>query len=148
VSRVLRAARSTDAGKVGDILSDFIDTTAWMARIHTRAQDIHHAGVMIAQGWVHVAEVDGRVIAILAREAADVHALYVAKDMRGHRHGRALLQAAQEATDHLWLWTFQLNDGAQRFYSAHGFKEAERTNGAGNDEGLPDIRFEWRKGGK
>ena len=43
----------------------------------------------------------------------------------------------------LWLWTFQANLGAQRFYLREGFAEVRRTDGAGNDEGLPDIQYHW-----
>ena len=54
-----------------------------------------------------------------------------------------LLNNAKTECDRLELWTFQANIGAQRFYMRHGFTEAERTNGAGNEEGLPDIRYVW-----
>ncbi len=41
------------------------------------------------------------------------------------------------------LWTFQSNIGAQRFYNRHGFLEVMRTDGAGNEERSPDIRYRW-----
>ena len=34
--------------------------------------------------------------------------------------------------------------GAQRFYLREGFAETARTDGARNEEGLPDIAYEWR----
>lgn len=43
----------------------------------------------------------------------------------------------------LRLWTFVSNQGAQRFYQRHGFQEAERTDGARNEEGAPDIQYQW-----
>lgn len=141
----LRAAQPTDAGAVGAILSAFIDTTDWMPRIHTRAEDLSFAGYMIEQGWVTVAETDAQVRAFSARNGADVHALYVANDAQGQGIGAGLLAHMQGATDYLTLWTFQANTGAQRFYLRHGFVEAERTDGARNDEGLPDIRYDWHK---
>ena len=55
----LRPARTTDAGRVGAILSAFIDDTPWMPRIHTRAEDLSFAGMMIDRGWITVAEVAG-----------------------------------------------------------------------------------------
>lgn len=145
MTRVIRMAGPTDAGAVGGILSEFIDTTPWMPRIHTRAQDLQHAGYMIAQGWVQVVEAGGAVVGFLSRDGAKVHALYVAAHARGQSHGSALLKAAQRDADHLSLWTFRHNTGAQRFYLAHGFVEVERTDGAANDEGLPDIRYAWKK---
>jgi hypothetical protein len=43
----------------------------------------------------------------------------------------------------LRLWTFQANAGARRFYERHGFGATEFTAGD-NEEGAPDIRYEWR----
>ncbi|WP_299655238.1 GNAT family N-acetyltransferase [uncultured Tateyamaria sp.] len=142
---VLRPAQPTDAGAVGAILSAFIDGTDWMPRIHTRAEDLSFAGYMIEQGWVTVAEKAGQVCAFSALNGPEVHSLYVAEGAQGQGIGANLLADMQEATDHLTLWTFQANTGAQRFYLRHGFTEAERTDGARNDEGLPDIRYDWHK---
>jgi predicted N-acetyltransferase YhbS len=43
----------------------------------------------------------------------------------------------------LELWTFQVNDGARRFYERHGFRAVELTDGAGNEERQPDVRYVW-----
>lgn len=144
-SVALRKARSTDAGRVGAILSEFIDTTDWMPRIHTRAEDLSFAGLMIERGWVTLSETDAVITGFIARNAETIHALYVAGDCRNRGHGAALLEHMQQANPVLGLWTFQANTGAQAFYARHGFVEVERTDGAGNDEGLPDIRLEWRR---
>nr|WP_254899045.1 GNAT family N-acetyltransferase [Thalassococcus arenae] len=141
----MRAAHPTDAGAVGAILSEFIDDTDWMPRIHTRAEDLAHAGTLIDRGWVTVAEVDGAVAAFLARDRATIHALYVTAVRQNRGLGKALLDAAKSEAPALQLWTFQSNNGAIRFYRREGFAEVERTDGRGNDEGLPDIRFHWRK---
>ncbi|WP_420013562.1 N-acetyltransferase family protein [Tateyamaria sp.] len=142
---VLRAARSTDAGAVGAILSAFIDDTAWMPRVHTRAEDLSFAGDMIDRGWVTVAEANARVAGFAARDGAEVHALYLAAGARRQGIGSALLRAMQAQVDALNLWTFQANQGAQAFYAAHGFVPAETTDGAGNDQGLPDLRMTWKR---
>ena len=136
---VLRPARSTDAGKTAAILSGFIDETDWMPRIHTRAEDVSFTADMIDRGWVTVAEQAGVVIGFCARDDEEVHALYVGSKARGQGCGARLLADMQDATDSLTLWTFQANTRAQAFYTRHGFVEVERTDGARNDEGLPDI---------
>jgi hypothetical protein len=33
---------------------------------------------------------------------------------------------------------------ARRFYQQHGFVPAEFTDGSGNEEREPDIRFRWQ----
>ncbi|MBM1310381.1 GNAT family N-acetyltransferase [Sulfitobacter mediterraneus] len=144
---VLRAARSTDAGAVGGILTEFSATTEWMPKLHSGAEDIAHAGAMIKRGWVTVAEASGEVIGFAACDGADLDALYVAGVMRGQGVGTALLQHMMVQHDRLSLWTFQTNEGAQRFYLRHGFTEVQRTDGATTDEKLPDVRFEWQRKG-
>ena len=141
----LRPARLTDAGKVGAILSEFVDQTDWMPRLHSRAEDIAHADAMIARGWVTVAERDGQIVGFAATEGSDLDALYVARDAQGSGVGRALLKYLQAEHEALNLWTFQANTKAQDFYRAHGFSETGRTDGSSNDEGLPDIRFLWQR---
>lgn len=141
----LRTACETDAGSVGAILSAFIDDTDWMPRVHTRAEDLSFAGMMISRGWVTVAESEGRVVGFSARDTASVHALYMQDGARGQGIGAELLAQMQSAASELDLWTFQANAGAQKFYQRHGFHEVERTDGSRNDEGLPDIRYIWKR---
>lgn len=142
---IVRAARSTDAGAVGAILSEFIDTTAWMPRIHTRAEDLSFAGMMIARGWVSVAEDASGVVGFAACDGPELNALYVAVSARRHGVGSVLLKQVMAARDTVELWTFEANTGAQKFYLRHGFEEVARTDGAANDEKMPDIRYVWRK---
>ena len=140
----LRPARSTDAGKVGAILSEFIDTTDWMPRIHTRAEDIGFCAMMIDRGWVTVVERDG-ITGFLAQNGDEVNCLYVANSARGQGIGKSLLDYAKEDRDQLELWTFQANEGARRFYAREGFTETEHSDGQRNDEKLPDVKLVWER---
>lgn len=142
---VLRAARSTDAGSVGGILSEFAATTDWMPRLHTGAEDIAHAGEMITRGWVTVAERDDCLVGFIACDGAEIVALYVAERQRGHGIGSDLLSSVCAAHPTLSLWTFQANVRAIEFYLRHGFVEGIRTDGATTDEKLPDMRLEWQR---
>lgn len=142
---MLRPAKPMDAGPIGAILSEFVDTTDWMPRVHTRAQDVAHADQMIAKGWVMVAERDAQVAGFSACNGGDLNALYVARDWRGHGVGSSLLQQLQRQNTAMRLWTFQANARAQAFYQHHGFVEVTRTAGHSNDEKLPDVRLEWQR---
>ena len=142
---ILRVARSTDAGRVGAILSEFIDCTDWMPRIHTRAEDLAHAGALIERGWVTVVERADEVLGFAACDGEELDALYVAEAERRQGVGTALLETLKANRDRLTLWTFQANEGAQRFYRREGFAEVERTNGTRNDERLPDVRYVWHR---
>ncbi|MGJ5618478.1 GNAT family N-acetyltransferase [Sulfitobacter sp. MF3-043] len=140
----LRPARTTDAGTVGAILSEFAETTSWMPSLHTRAENIAHAGHLIDRGWVTVAEHDGGVVGFIASDGTEIDALYVTRSVRGHGVGSALLDDARAKAAHLSLWTFQVNVRACAFYERHGFVEVARTDGSNTDEKLPDVRYEWK----
>lgn len=141
----IRAARSADARRLGAILWDFVEGADWMPRRQSLAEDVGFCGRLIDRGLVTVAEADCRVAAFLAREDHLVRALYVAGGYRGRGLGKALLDEAKAACPDLDLWTFQRNTGAQRFYLREGFVEQDRTAGEGNSEGLPDIRYCWKR---
>lgn len=143
---VLRAALTTDAGQVGQILSDFVDATPWMPRLHTRAEDLSFAGDMIDRDWVTVAETATGIAGFVARNGEEIHALYVDATARGAGCGSALLRRMKGQAASLTLWTAQINSRARAFYGRHGFVEVERTDGSGSDERLPDVRLSWRRG--
>ncbi|MDP5335113.1 MAG: GNAT family N-acetyltransferase [Paracoccaceae bacterium] len=148
----MRRAQPTDAGAVAAILSQFIDTTDWMPRLYSRAEELSFAGTMVDRGWVIVAEPADQgsgIVGFMALDAGFIHALYVAQECRGQGVGQRLLDAAKAHEARLELNTFQANAGAQRFYARAGFREVGRGDGRGqgsvNDEGLPDIRLIWER---
>ncbi|SHG76882.1 GNAT family N-acetyltransferase [Marivita hallyeonensis] len=141
---ILRPATPLDAGRVGAIMSAWIEETPWVPPLHTRAEDIAHAGTMIDRGWITVAETDA-VQGYLARENEEIHAIYVDPQARGQGIGTELISDAMQRENALRLWTFTANTGAQRLYERLGFVETHRTDGAENDENLPDIHYEWKR---
>ena len=71
--------------------------------------------------------------------------LYLDPGWRGRGIGDQFVALAKERSPQgLSLWTFQVNEPAHRFYERHGFVEAERTDGSGNEEREPDVRYVWR----
>ncbi len=58
---------------------------------------------------------------------------------------RLLRHAMDHQLTGLSLWTFEANAGARAFYEKHGFAAVEHTDGSGNDEGQPDVRYAWKK---
>ena len=63
----------------------------------------------------------------------------------GRGIGTQLLARAKERRPKgFFLWTFQQNEGARRFYERHGLQPIEYGDGSGNEEGVPDVRYEWR----
>ncbi|PID36767.1 MAG: GNAT family N-acetyltransferase [Rhodobacterales bacterium] len=140
----IRAARAEDAPEVARVLAGWVAETDWLPRVHPAGSELEFARDLIGRGWVRVAEAGGEFAGFIARDGAEIQALYVARPARGRGVGARLLCEAQVAQDPLNLWVFQQNFAARRFYVRHGFHEVGRTDGAGNDEKLPDIRLQWR----
>ena len=132
-----------EARQLGDILQDWIEATPWMPKLHTRAETHDFLGHLAASCAVYIA---GRPpTGFLVLDGHDVRCLYLAEAARGQGLGKRLLGHAKAERDQLELWTFQANDGARRFYAREGFIEVEWTDGAGNEEKLPDVRLTWQR---
>lgn len=141
---IITPATCADVPPIANILSSWNAATSWVPRVHSRRAEKGFARMMVEKGWVQVARDGDRVLGFLARDGGEIHALYLAPHARGRGVGKALLDLAKAGRDRLGLYTFVANERAQRFYLREGFVETGRTNGQGNDEGLPDIRYEWR----
>lgn len=87
----------------------------------------------------------GAVVALMLLEKDWIEQLYVDPSWTGRGIGTQLIEVAkQRRPSGLQLWTFQSNRRAHRFYERHGFVAEERTDGAGNQERAPDVRYVWR----
>jgi ribosomal protein S18 acetylase RimI-like enzyme len=71
--------------------------------------------------------------------------LYVRPDEQRRGLGTALIEAAQKRFRHLEGWVFEKNVEAIELYLRHGFEVVERTDGARNEEGEPDVRVSWSR---
>jgi putative acetyltransferase len=112
---------------------------------HTAAEDAQWIRGIFARHSVWLA-VDGqRVVGIASRDGEWVTQLYIAPGHTGMGIGQKLLDrllAEAAAGGVLRLWTFQRNAGARRFYERNGFVAVELTDGKGNEEREPDVRYE------
>jgi GNAT superfamily N-acetyltransferase len=103
--------------------------------------------VLLPEHDVWVTDVEGRVVGLLAVSDGRLDQLYLSPDWRGRGLGDRFLALAKETQPSgLQLWTFQVNQPAQRFYERHGFVAVERTDGSRNEEREPDVRYVWRPG--
>lgn len=100
--------------------------------------------VVLPANEVWVVEAGGGIIALLVLDDEWIDQLYVDPDHTGQGIGAQLVAVAkQRRPAGLHLWTFEANAGARRFYERHGFVATATTAGE-NEEGAPDIRYEWR----
>lgn len=141
-----RSAVAEDAQDLARILKHWIMHTDWMPKLHTDAEDLRFLTKLICDHEVTVFQDTFGLFGFMARDQHIIHALYLHVNARGRGVGKALLDLAKSRSDRLELWTFQQNQGARRFYRRERFREVEYTDGAGNDEHLPDVRLIWERG--
>lgn len=84
------------------------------------------------------------LVGYIAFKPGWVEHLYVLSDHAGSGVGSALLAAAKQVNTELDLWTFRRNVRARRFYEERGFIAVEETDGSGNEEREPDVRYHWQ----
>lgn len=141
----IRAARLGDGPKVGAVFTAARSAMSYVPQLHSAEEDMaYYAAAVRYASSVTVAEVDGAVVGFSLVHDGMLDALYVEPSSQGRGIGSALLDRAQEAhPEGLQLWVFEQNTGAQALYARAGFVEVERTDGSGNEEGLPDRRLRW-----
>lgn len=143
----LRIAGADDADAIAAVFSRSYRTLRFLPELHTVAEDRWFiANVILKECVVAVAESHGRIAGFLARQDTMVRLLFVDPDGIGQGAGSLLLDAAKTCgLPALELWCFQANTRARRFYEARGFRAVEFTDGARNEEQLPDVRYRWER---
>ena len=141
----IRPALASDAAAIARILrASRLAAMPWLPHPYTPEQDLAFvAGHMLpgAETWVAVGA-DG-VEGFVSRRGKWIEHLYIAPGRRGRGIGSALMRTAQAGRASLALWVFQRNAPARDFYEHHDFRPVAFTDGAGNDEKEPDVRYAW-----
>jgi len=132
VTDLLWSARQAAVPSVPPVVGNYERMHSWISGRLTETVDC----------WV--TEDSQGLTAMLLLEPGWIDQLYVRPDMIGRGLGSELVAKAKETMpDGLQLWTFQSNLGAHKFYDRHGFIAVERTDGKGNEEQEPDVRYVW-----
>jgi len=143
----LRRATASDADAIADVSSASFRLLTFLPMLHTI--DGYRwliANVILNECEVAVAEDERGIAAFLARQGEEVRLLYTRPDRIGMGAGTRLIDAAKASgTDALELWCFQANERARRFYEARGFRPIRFTDGADNEERMPDVRYRWER---
>jgi GNAT superfamily N-acetyltransferase len=141
----LRRATGSDADAIANVYSTSFRLLIFLPMLHT-LEDYRWfiANVILKECEVTVAEDETGIVAFLARRGEEVRLLYTRPDRIGMGAGTQLIDAAKATgIGALELWCFQGNMRARRFYEARGFRAIRFTDGADNEERMPDVRYRW-----
>jgi GNAT superfamily N-acetyltransferase len=145
---MLRRATPEDADAIAGVLTATHAAQDWQPKLHTPDDDRGFVrDLLLPSHDVWVAEDNGDVVAFAAVKEDILGHLFVHPAAQGRGIGTALLEKTQELLPGgFTLWTHQLNEQARAFYERRGLVAVEFTDGATNEEKLPDVRYEWRPG--
>jgi GNAT superfamily N-acetyltransferase len=140
----IRPALPEDAEAVTRIFRESrAEAMPWLPVLHTEEEDLAWFRRVLA-GEAYVFEEDGEVLGYAALHGDELHDLYVAPAAQRRGVGSALFACVQEVRpDGFRLWAFRDNTRARRFYDARGCRVIRETDGADNEERLPDVLYEW-----
>ncbi|MER6038566.1 GNAT family N-acetyltransferase [Streptomyces sp. NPDC001835] len=147
---VLRRAVAADAGAAADVwLRSFAAALPTVVRPRTDDDVRGHfrdVVVPLRETWIAVeTAAESRTVGVMVLDGDLLSQLYLDPGWRGRGVGDRFVALAKERSPRgLTLWTFQVNKPAHRFYERHGFVAVEHTDGSGNEEREPDVRYVWR----
>lgn len=108
------------------------------------AQAAYLLSTVVPQNRVRVAWSNDGLVAFMASTAESITLLHVKVSHIGRGIGTQLLRLAQaESSGSLWLFTFQQNERACRFYEHHGFRAVAR--GFEPTWQLEDVKYVWAR---
>ena len=144
---MIRRMAPEDADQVAAVFSASFETLlTFLPDLHTHEERRTFITEIVPRDHeIWVAEEDGRVVGFAAVRGDMLEHLYVQPEQHGRGIGTALLERTMELRPGgFTLWTFPANVRACRFYERHGLRAIEGGDGSGNEEGVPDVRYEWR----
>lgn len=111
--------------------------------IHSFENHVYFLNTILPKQFqINLALIDDKVVGMIAFNETEISQLYIHTDYQGMGIGQSLLDKVKVISrGRLTLYTFEVNENAQRFYEKNGFKIIGR--GHENEENLPDIQYEW-----
>ena len=146
VPTTIRAARTDDADTVADVyLASRRHAGPLIPRGRHTDDEVRtwFATVVLLAHETFVAECKGQVVGVLVLRGESVDQLYVRPEFQRRGIGSRLLAHARQRRRLLRLYTFESNEPARAFYEKQGFRAIAFGNGTTNDEGAPDVLYEW-----
>jgi putative acetyltransferase len=141
----LRRAAASDADEIANVYYASFRLLTFLPMLHTTEEYRWFvSNVTLKNARSRLTRTKAGSSLFLGRRGEKVRLLYTRPDRIGMGAGTQLIDAAKASNvDALELWCFQANERARRFYEARGFQAIRFTDGADNEERMPDIRYRW-----
>jgi N-acetylglutamate synthase-like GNAT family acetyltransferase len=144
MATAIRRATPKDAPQAAEVFLASRATMTYLPHLHTDEETRTFIRGVVENKESWVAERDGTVVGFAVVHAGWLEHLYVQPSRFNSSTGTRLFeQVCQEHPEGFQLWAFQQNTGARRFYERHGCALVRLTNGADNEEKLPDALYVW-----
>jgi ribosomal protein S18 acetylase RimI-like enzyme len=143
----IRRGAVADAAAVAEVyLTSRRQAGARIPRLAHTDEDVRawFASIVLVEHEVWVAEMDHRIVAMMVLRGESLDHLYVGPDAQRRGIGAQLIKHAKRGRGRLRLYTFESNEPARDFYEKHGFQAIAFGDGTANEEGAPDVLYEWR----
>jgi GNAT superfamily N-acetyltransferase len=141
---MIRRAGPEDVDAIARVFGRSFASLTFLPQLHSPEEHRAFFARVVAADEVWAWEEAGTVVGFAAVGDRCLEQIYVEPDRTGHGIGSALLAHVKSRRPQGFdLWTFQDNAGARRFYERHGFRAVELTDGDGNEERMPDVRYVW-----
>ena len=137
---MIRRATADDVDEIVEIYERSFALLDFLPHLHTHEENLGFFGRCVRDGEGYIL---GRGFAILDRDWL-TH-LYVHPEAIGTGVGHRLFEHVKTLRPAgFQFWVFQQNVRARRFYETHGAVAVELTDGSGNEERTPDVRYAWK----
>jgi GNAT superfamily N-acetyltransferase len=144
----IRRAVPADADAIAAVLwSSRRSAMPWLTERYTKADMRDWIGhIVLVTSMVWVAVEAGEIVGYSALDGNILDQLYVGPSHQRQGIGTQLLEVARAAAGSpMCVYVFAKNQNARRFYERHGFTMIDESDGSRNQEGEPDVRYEWRR---
>jgi GNAT superfamily N-acetyltransferase len=143
---LIRPAEARDADVIAAVhRTSMREALPYLPDLHTEDEDRAWVkNVLLPHQEVWVAEFGWRVVGVAALDGDMLSQLYILPGEQGRGIGSALLaKAMEQCPAGMRLYAFQRNTRARGFYERRGFVAVEFGDGSGNEEGEPDVLYQW-----
>jgi GNAT superfamily N-acetyltransferase len=140
---MIRRATEADVDEIVGIYEPSFALLDFLPTLHTHEEHLAFFARSLREGEGYLLD---RGFALVRDDVLAF--LYVHPKAIGTGVGHALFEHVKTLRpDGFEFWVFQQNARARRFYEAHGATAVEFTDGAGNEEKTPDVRYRWAPSG-